>query len=391
VGGAGRGERSRCRATAAVLCVGNANFNPIETMNDSRRLLSVRIWLWTIAALIAAMVIVGGATRLTQSGLSITHWNLIRGVIPPLDTAQWMAEFRNYQQIPQYHDLNRGMTLAEFQGIFWWEWAHRLLGRVIGFAFAVPLIVFWWRGLIRGALARRLAVILGLGALQGLLGWWMVSSGLVGSGRTSVLPYRLAMHLTLAVLLYAAVVWTARSLRPNRDTHAAPAPLHPFAWLVLVVAFVQLFLGAVTAGLHAGLSFNTWPLMDGAFIPDASTLLPLEPIWRNLFENPMTAQFVHRMVAYLLFTVTALFALAAWAGRQRPAAWRATALFAMVVVQATLGILTLLYVVPLPLALTHQFGALIVIALATVNVEALTAGTRRATAVLQPGSAPQRA
>lgn len=359
-------------------------------MSDRRSIAYVRTWLWGIAGMIAAMVIVGGATRLTQSGLSITQWQLIRGIVPPLNLAQWQAEFHNYQQIPQYHDLAHGMSLAQFQGIFWWEWAHRLLGRVVGLVFALPLFVFWWRGLIRGALARRLAVILVLGALQGLLGWWMVSSGLAGSGRTSVLPYRLAMHLTLAVLLFAAVVWTARSLRPIRDDTPGPSALRLGACVVLGAAFVQLFLGAVTAGLHAGLSFNTWPLMDGAFIPSAATLLPMQPAWRNLFENPMTAQFAHRMVAYVLFTLAALLVLAAWRSGHRAAAWRATALFLMVAVQATLGILTLINVVPLQLALTHQFGALLVIALAVVNVEAL-AGQQRATTRHRPAPAPQQA
>jgi cytochrome c oxidase assembly protein subunit 15 len=239
-------------------------------------------------------------------------------------------------------------------------------------------------------LARRLTLILGLGALQGLLGWWMVSSGLAGSGRTSVAAYRLAMHLTLAVLLFAAVIWTARNLRPAATAPQEPAPLRGLAWVVLGVAFIQLFLGAVTAGLHAGLSFNTWPLMDGTFIPSASTLLPLEPVWRNLFENPMTAQFTHRMVAYLLFTLSALFAICAWVRGSRTAAAWATALFVMVAAQATLGILTLINVVPLDLALAHQCGALGVIALATVNAEALVA-THRVSPALQPKASPQQA
>jgi cytochrome c oxidase assembly protein subunit 15 len=351
-------------------------------MIDARRLLPVRLWLWCVALLIAAMVLVGGATRLTQSGLSITEWQPISGVVPPLSAAEWQAEFQNYQQIPQYREMNRGMTLAEFQGIFWWEWAHRLLGRLVGIVVAVPLLIFWWRGMIGAALARRLGVIFVLGALQGALGWWMVSSGLAGSGRTSVAPYRLAMHLTLAVLLFAAVVWTARGLRPVRDGMAPPGLVRAGAWAVLAVAFVQLFLGGVTAGLHAGLSFNTWPLMDGTLIPPAAELLPRDPAWLNLFQNPMTAQFCHRMVAYLLFALALLHAATAWGSG--PPARRALAVLAMVIVQATLGILTLVNVVPIPLALAHQLGAVVVIALATANVEALT-GARR------PASAPQPA
>jgi cytochrome c oxidase assembly protein subunit 15 len=333
------------------------------------------------------MVVVGGATRLTQSGLSITHWNLVSGVVPPLSNADWQAEFRNYQQIPQYRELNRDMTLGEFKGIFWWEWAHRLLGRLIGVVVAVPLILFWWRGMIGAALAKRLAVILGLGALQGALGWWMVSSGLAGSGRTSVAPYRLAMHLTLAVLLFAAVVWTARSLRLRRDDAPPTTVVRVGAWAVLAMAFVQLFLGAVTAGLHAGLSFNTWPLMDGTLIPSAAQLFPSEPAWLDLFRNPMTAQFFHRMGAYLLFALAILHAATAWGCG--PAARRALAVLAMVTVQATLGILTLVNVVPIPLALCHQFGAIILVALATVDVEAL--GGARQPALAAPQAAPDPA
>jgi cytochrome c oxidase assembly protein subunit 15 len=349
-------------------------------MTDASRLRPVRLWLWCIAVLIGAMVVVGGATRLTQSGLSITQWQPISGAVPPLSEADWQAEFRNYQQIPQYRELNRGMTLAEFKGIFWWEWGHRLLGRVIGIVVAVPLVVFWWRGMLGAALTRRLAVILGLGALQGALGWWMVSSGLAGSGRTSVAPYRLAMHLTLAVLLFAAVVWTARSLRPARAEAAPPAIVRIGAWAVLAMAFVQLFLGAITAGLHAGLSFNTWPLMDGTLLPSAAQLFPREPAWLNLFHNPMTAQFCHRMGAYLLFGLALLHAATAWGYGM--SARRALAVLAMVTVQAVLGILTLINVVPIPLALAHQFGALLVVALATADVEALT-GARRPLAATQ--------
>ncbi|HVV93916.1 MAG TPA: COX15/CtaA family protein [Hyphomicrobiales bacterium] len=351
-------------------------------MTDRSRSLSVRLWLWGIALLIGAMVVVGGATRLTQSGLSITEWQPIAGAIPPLTERDWQAEFRNYQRIPQYRELNRDMTLGEFKGIFWWEWAHRLLGRIVGVVVALPLIFFWWRGMIGAALARRLGVIFVLGALQGALGWWMVSSGLAGSGRTSVAPYRLAMHLTLAVLLFAAVVWTARSLRPRRDEVPAAPVVRIGAWAVLAMAFVQLFLGAVTAGLHAGLSFNTWPLMDGTLFPSAAQLFPGQPAWLDLFTNPMTAQFFHRMGAYLLFALALAHAATAW-GRG-PASRRALAVLAMVTAQATLGILTLVNVVPIPLALCHQFGAIVVIALATADVEALGSASPRVSRVESP-------
>jgi cytochrome c oxidase assembly protein subunit 15 len=322
----------------------------------------VRIWLFAVAAMVAVMVLVGGATRLTESGLSITEWNPVTGVLPPLSSEAWEAEFAKYQQIPQYEQINRGMSLDQFKTIFFWEWGHRLLGRVIGFVFLLPLIFFWWRGYLPKSLAPKLAVLFVLGGLQGAIGWWMVTSGL--ADRVSVAPYRLAVHLTFAFFLYAALIWTARSLSPPRDG-TVPRGVRIGAWAVMIVAFVQVFLGAIVAGLDAGMSFTTWPLMDGHFIPALDSLTAMEPVWRNLFENPMTSQFVHRMTAYTLLIVAILHALQARGTSLRKSA---VVLAVLVLVQAMLGILTLIHQVPIPLALAHQLGALFVIGHGSVHL-----------------------
>ncbi len=329
----------------------------------------VKIWLLVVALLLAAMVLVGGATRLTESGLSITEWKPVTGALPPLSAEAWESEFAKYKQIPQYQQLNRGMTLGEFKTIYFWEWSHRLLGRVIGVVFALPLIFFWARGYLTRALVPKLVLLFVLGGLQGAIGWWMVASGLVG--RVSVAPYRLAVHLTLAFFLFAALVWVARSLSPPRGEHV-PRGVKIGAWAVLTLAFVQVFLGAIVAGLDAGLSFTTWPLMDGHFIPAFDNLTPLEPLWRNLFETPMTAQFVHRMTAYALFAAAGLHALQA---RGTPVSKSAVVLFGLVAAQAVLGVLTLVHLVPIPLALAHQFGALAVIGHGAGYVQRTNAGT----------------
>ncbi len=326
----------------------------------------VRIWLYIVAAMVAVMVMVGGATRLTESGLSITEWKPVTGALPPLSSEAWEAEFAKYREIPQYQQVNRGMSLDEFKTIFWWEWSHRMLGRFIGFVFLLPLIFFWWRGYLNRKLAPRLALLFVLGGFQGAIGWWMVASGL--AGRVSVAPYRLAVHLTFAFLLFAALIWIAGSLR-ERATRSVPSSVRTGAWIVLVIAFVQVFLGAIVAGLDAGLTYNSWPLMDGHFIPPADGLLFMAPVWRNLFENTMTAQFMHRMTAYLLFALAAFYAFQA---RGTETEKSAKVLFGMVLGQAILGIWTLLEIVPISLALAHQFGALAVIGHAVANVQRLT-------------------
>lgn len=347
----------------------------LEPMDASMR--QVRIWLYVVAAMIVAMVVVGGATRLTESGLSITEWKPVTGVLPPLSEAQWQAEFDKYKTIPQYEILNKGMGLESFKTIFWWEWAHRLLGRVIGFVFLLPFLYFAMRGLIRGALLGKCLVLFLLGGMQGAIGWWMVASGL--TERTSVSQYRLAVHLTMACIILAAVVYVGRSLTAAR-LQALPPALRAGAFALVGLVVLQIFAGGVVAGLDAGMSFNTWPLMDGALIPAADKLALLSPGWRNLFENVLTVQFTHRMIAYALWLSALLHALHAmrtggWAARQ---AW---GLFALVSAQALLGILTLLFVVPLDLALAHQFGATIVLIAATVHACDLSRS-----AVPQPGT-----
>jgi len=345
---------------------------------------SVRIWLLTVAALIALMVVVGGATRLTESGLSIVEWKPVTGALPPLTDTQWNAAFEAYKKIPQYQALNAGMDLAQFKTIFWWEWSHRLLGRVIGVVYLLPFLFFLWRGALGAELKRRLWVIFGLGALQGAVGWWMVASGL--SQRIEVSHYRLATHLVLALLIYASIVWTLRRLGA-REPLAVSARLRITSVVLVAVTFVQLYLGALVAGLRAGLVYNTWPLIDGAFIPAGARLWFDTPWWRNLFDNTLTVQFEHRMTAYALFALAILHALDAL--RSSRAAVSGTLwLVAAVTLQATLGILTLLYQVPIPLALSHQAVAIAVLTLAVMQAERLA--PRHAAAVshrlaVQPG------
>ncbi len=309
---------------------------------------AVKVWLWFVAALVFAMVVVGGATRLTGSGLSITEWKPIMGALPPLSHADWEAAFAKYREIPQFSVANRDMTLAGFQFIFWWEWAHRFLGRFIGVAFLLPFVAFAALGQIRRAEIPTFAGLFVLGGLQGAIGWWMVASGL--SERIDVAPYRLAIHLTLACAIFAALAAVAATLDRPR-----PTGVRRFgATLLLVAVLVQIFLGALVAGNDAGLVYNTWPLMNGTLVPP--DVLAMDPIWRNFFENHATVQFVHRLGAYTVFALAWIEAIRL---RSRPGAerWFARAVAVVASAQAVLGIATLLAVVPLPLALTHQAGA----------------------------------
>jgi heme a synthase len=332
---------------------------------------AVRWWLFGVAALIAIMVLVGGATRLTESGLSIVEWKPVTGALPPLNQEQWTEAFEAYKTIPQYRELNAGMNLAEFKTIFWWEWSHRLLGRVIGVAYLLPFLWFLWRGVLSADLRRRLWLIFGLGALQGAVGWWMVASGL--SQRIEVSHYRLATHLVLALLIFACIVWTLRRLA-SRPSWVASSRLKITGVALVVLTFVQLYLGALVAGLRAGKVYNTWPDIDGALIPSAARLFFDEPWWRNLFDNALTVQFEHRMTAYALFALAVLHALDAVRSRAAPAvvsgAWW---LAAAIILQATLGILTLLNEVPTSLALAHQAVAIAVLTLAVFQAERLAA------------------
>jgi cytochrome c oxidase assembly protein subunit 15 len=347
---------------------------------------AVRIWLIAIAALIALMVLVGGATRLTESGLSIVEWKPVTGTLPPLTDRQWSEAFEAYKTIPQYRELNAGMDLAQFKTIFWWEWSHRLLGRVIGVAYLLPFLWFIARGALGSELKRRLWIIFALGALQGGVGWWMVASGL--TQRVEVAPVRLATHLSLALIIFAAIVWTLRRLTPQ-PAEPAPARLRLTAALLLGLTFVQLYFGALVAGLRAGKMFNTWPEIDGALIPDAARLWFETPWWKNIFDNHLTAQFDHRMLAYALWTLAALHALDAWRSRTGQAAAGALWLFAAMTLQAALGILTLLHQVPIPLALAHQAVGIVVLTLAVIQVERLAPPQRTIARTAAPAPAVQ--
>jgi cytochrome c oxidase assembly protein subunit 15 len=345
---------------------------------------AVRWWLVSIAALIAVMVLVGGATRLTESGLSIVEWKPLTGTLPPLNWEQWTQAFEGYKVIPQYRAMNAGMTLAEFKTIFWWEWSHRLLGRVIGVAYLLPFLWFMWRGALAGDLRQRLWLIFGLGALQGVVGWWMVASGL--SQRVEVSQYRLATHLVLAMLIFAEIVWTLRRLT-ERPSLPVCARLKVTAAALAVLTFVQLYLGALVAGLRAGKIYNTWPDIDGGLIPSAAGLFFETPWWRNLFDNTLMVQFEHRMTAYLLFVLAVLHAFDAIRSRAGAAAvngalWLAGA----ITLQASLGIWTLLNQVPMDLALAHQAVAMVVLTLAILQAERLAA-RRPETGRRKPGLA----
>jgi cytochrome c oxidase assembly protein subunit 15 len=323
------------------------------------------------------MVLVGGETRLTESGLAIVEWKPVTGVIPPLGEADWQAEFAKYKTIPQYEQLNRGMSLDEFKTIYWWEWGHRLLGRVIGAVFLLPFLWFLWRRSLDRRVALALGGIFALGAVQGAVGWWMVASGL--TGRVSVSQYRLAFHLTLACMIYAALVWAAdRTLRANaaQAGRAVPRRLRWSAGALLVLAIVQIYLGALVAGLRAGLIFNTWPLIDGSFVPATTDLFFAHPLWRNFFENTLTVQFDHRMVAYGLCALALIHAVdARLSGHDKPLATGAGFVAAAMVAQASIGIATLIWAVPIELALLHQAVALLVLTGATLHA-ARTLATR---------------
>ncbi len=325
---------------------------------------AVRLWLFVVAAMVFAMVVVGGATRLTGSGLSITEWAPIMGAIPPLTEADWVTAFARYKEIPQYRLENAGMTLAEFKAIFWWEWSHRLLGRAIGVVYALPLVWFLVTGRIGRERLPRFLVLLALGGLQGIIGWWMVASGLVD--RVTVAPYRLAVHLTLAAVIFVALVWTALTCGRSSMTRRRSPVLRIGAGAVLVWTIVQIFLGALVAGNHAGLVYNTWPSMNGDFMPP--DLMTWEPWWRNFFENHAMVQFLHRMGAYVLFALAiGQFAVVVVTARTATARVSAFVLVFAIAFQMLVGIATLLMLVPLSLALTHQAIAMVVLGAAIVH------------------------
>jgi heme a synthase len=335
----------------------------------------VTLWLYAVATLVLALVLVGGATRLTESGLSITEWQPVMGVVPPLNETQWQAEFEKYQAIPQYHELNAGMSLAAFKTIYWWEWTHRILGRAIGFVFLLPFLWFLWNDWIPPGRRAPLWTIFSLGALQGAVGWWMVASGL--ADRVEVSQYRLAAHLVLACLIYVALVWTAwrwsdqqfprRPIAPTLET-TKRGFVRGGAIALLVLILLQIYLGALVAGLRAGHVYNTWPSIDGGLVPPLSQLFFDVPRWRNFFENPLTVQFDHRMLAYVIWALAVLRAFnIARTIKRGPAFIGAVLVVVAVTLQAALGVWALLTVVPLPLALMHQAMAMVTLTLAVIH------------------------
>lgn len=319
----------------------------------------VRAWLLVIAGLVYAMILVGGATRLTDSGLSITEWKPLLGALPPMNEADWAEAFAKYQTMTaQYHILNPNMDMAGFQGIYWWEWGHRELGRVIGLAFALPLLFFWVTGRLSRQLVPHLLALLALGGLQALIGWWMVSSG-VNSDLVSVAPYRLMTHFCLALFIIGYCFWLWLDLGGVKREGSPSA----FVWASIIVwmSALQMALGALVAGLDAGRGYTDWPLMGGRLAP--AEMWMLEPFWRNFFENPATAQFVHRLTAYILL------ATAAWsAWKFRSLHWSLFVLFGVLaLMQAGLGIVTLVHAAPLDLSLSHQ-GLGVILLMAAVRL-----------------------
>lgn len=324
-----------------------------QTQDKDRR--AVGYWLLFMAAMVFLMVMVGGATRLTESGLSMTDWRPVTGVLPPLTDAAWQNEFAKYQQSPEYRLRNMGMSIDDFKGIFYWEWGHRLLGRLIGLFFFVPLVWFWLKKRIPQGYKPRLVVLFVLGGSQGLLGWYMVMSGLVDEPAVS--HYRLAAHLMLALFILAALLWTALSLL-NPKPAQGPKPLKILTHITMMMLVMQLIMGALVAGLKAGFIYNSWPLMGDAFVPDG--LFALSPLWRNFVDNAVTVQFDHRIGAYIL---TLLVLLLVWVGRAVEKRIRiATYLVLMtVVIQMILGIVTLVYEVPVFWGTAHQGGGALVL------------------------------
>jgi heme a synthase len=323
----------------------------------------IRLWMIALFLLVVVMIMVGGLTRLTDSGLSITEWNLVTGVLPPLNDADWATEFAKYQAIPEFQLQNSAMTPDAFRTIYYWEWGHRLLGRVIGLVWAVGFAWFWLRGQVPAGWTGRLLLLGALGGLQGAIGWWMVSSGLVGA-RVDVVSWKLATHLGLAFVILGFIAWyvfllgrsesdllQARRVREGRLSGMSTGLMH--------FAFLQIVLGALVAGIDAGRYFPTWPLMNGQFFPADAFHVPGQPAWTAFYENAGLVQFMHRMSGYLLFA----FGVVVWLrGRQSVHGSTRMAfhgVLAMLVVQMGIGIATVLSLAQVHVAITHQVGAVV--------------------------------
>ena len=321
---------------------------PLPRSNARPR--DVALWLLGIAALVFAMVVVGGITRLTESGLSITRWDVVSGTLPPLTESEWLQQFTLYQQSSQYQLMNRGMSLAEFKGIFFWEYVHRLLGRLIGLAFALPLAWFWIRRQIPAGYKTRLLALFALGGLQGAVGWWMVASGLVD--RTEVAPERLAVHLSNAFIIMAGCIWTALDLidgdKPRLDRPRA------WVWPLTFLLGLQIVWGAFTAGLRAGHASDTWPLMFGALVPDGILGSAIDAV-----SDPVSVQFIHRSLAWIAAGGVLAVAALLW---RAGGGVRALALGGVVLAQFVLGVSVILNHVPVWLGVAHQAGAALLVA-----------------------------
>ncbi|MGB3722475.1 MAG: COX15/CtaA family protein [Pacificimonas sp.] len=313
----------------------------ISAPTASARPRQIAAWLSAVAALVVLMVVVGGITRLTESGLSMVRWEPVTGILPPLSQEAWQAEFADYQASPEYRNKNAGMSLGEYKNIYFWEWAHRVLGRLIGLAFAVPLIWFWVRGRIPAGYKPRLVALLALGGLQGVIGWWMVTSGLADVAEVSHL--RLAVHLNLAFFIIAALIWTAGDLIRGR------AKLTGLAVIAFAGLFIQTILGAFVAGMDAGHIYSEWPMMGGQFFPAYPEWI--QPAWRNVVDNPVVVQWTHRWWAFI---AAALLVWLSVSAMKRGSRKTPIMLKLLLVVQILLGIMTLMSGVELWIAATHQ-------------------------------------
>ncbi len=324
---------------------------------------SIAVWLLICCISVFAMVVLGGVTRLTQSGLSMVEWQPIMGVIPPLSETEWQHTFEKYQRFPEYQKINQHMTLAEFKPIFWFEYAHRMLGRIIGLIFLIPFLFFWFTRRIPRQLVPKLIAVFCLGGLQGLLGWYMVQSGLVNEPHVS--PYRLTAHLSLAVLIYGYMMWLVLGLiSGGKRTHSwSVDPPWRLSVLVTILVGVIIISGGFVAGTRAGFAFNTFPTMNGDWVPQG--IWALQPVWRNMFENLATVQFTHRVVALALaLLVPILWLSVLFASVSSQVRLVTHGLLVMLMVQITLGITTLINTVPVSVAAMHQGGALLVLTMA---------------------------
>ncbi len=352
------------RATPGERPERNGAAGLIDTPDTGARR-GIRIWLWILLLMVMTMIAVGGLTRLTDSGLSITQWKPISGALPPLSAADWQDAFQKYQASPEYKLQNKGMSLSAFQSIYWWEWGHRELGRLIGVVWALGFFGFLLAGKIPRGWRGRLFLLGVLGGLQGALGWWMVSSGLVGR-MVDVASYRLAMHLGLGFIIMGTILWFLMGLgRTGVDLLQARRAREPrlqrLSSIMAGLVFFQVILGALVAGIDAGRSYVDWPLMDGSFLPPES--FDLSPLWSNFFENAALVQFDHRMIGYLVF----LFGATLW-WQSRNSPHRATRLafdwmMAMILLQVSLGIATVMNAAAPHIAIVHQVGAILTLGL----------------------------